>query len=74
MARRKGSVRRKEEDERWRRERRWRNRCGAEGGHEVKGNKKIFKATFLNVARLKNKDSEFWEGLKDWDLLILSET
>lgn len=57
MARRRGSVRRKEEGERWRREKKLRNRCGAKGGDKVKGNKKkIFKITFWNVAELKNKD------------------
>lgn len=25
-----------------------------------------------NVARLGNKD--FWEGLKDWDVIVMSET
>lgn len=30
--------------------------------------------TFWNVASLVNKDKEFWEGLKDWDIMVLSET
>lgn len=29
---------------------------------------------FWNVAGLGKKDKEFWEGLKEWDVLFLSET
>lgn len=29
---------------------------------------------FWNVAGLRNKDKKFWEGLKEWDVLFLSET
>lgn len=75
IGRRRRSVRGRKEGKRWRSEKRWRNRCGAEKEDEMKGNKKkIFKITFWNVAGLKNKDRKFWEGLKDWDVLILNET
>lgn len=26
------------------------------------------------MAGLRNKDKDFWEGLKEWDVVILSET
>lgn len=29
---------------------------------------------FWNVAGLGNKDGDFWKGLKEWDVLVLSET
>lgn len=29
---------------------------------------------FWNVAGLRNKDEEFWNGLKNWDLVTLTET
>lgn len=29
---------------------------------------------FWNVAGLANKDKEFWEGLKEWDVVVLTET
>lgn len=27
---------------------------------------------FWNVAGLGNKDREFWEGIKEWDVIILA--
>lgn len=30
--------------------------------------------TFWNVAGLGNKDKNFWEGLRDWDAVVLMET
>lgn len=27
-----------------------------------------------NVAGIKNEDREFWEGLREWDILIFCET
>jgi len=29
---------------------------------------------FWNIARLWNKDKDFWKGLENWDVIILSET
>lgn len=29
---------------------------------------------FWNVAGLSNKDKKFWESLKNWDMIVLSET
>lgn len=31
------------------------------------------KVVFWNVAEL-NKDKEFWNGLRDWNVVILTET
>lgn len=29
---------------------------------------------FLNVAGIRNKDKEFWEAIKEWDIVIMMET
>lgn len=29
---------------------------------------------FRNVAGLKNKDRNFWEAIKEWDVVVISET
>lgn len=29
---------------------------------------------FWNVAKLRNKDGEVWNGLRDWDVVTLTET
>lgn len=29
---------------------------------------------FWNVAGLRNKDRDFWKGLENWDVIVLSET
>lgn len=29
---------------------------------------------FWNVAELSNKDRDLWEGLKEWNVIVLSET
>lgn len=29
---------------------------------------------FRNVAELKNKDRSFWKALKEWDVVVISET
>lgn len=44
---------------------------GEERGKEGKG---VFKIRFWNVAGLGNKDKEFWDGLREWDVVVLSET
>lgn len=36
--------------------------------------RKGYKIGFWNVASLENKDREFWEGLKEWDVIFLIET
>lgn len=33
-----------------------------------------YRIGFLNVAGMENKDKDFWEKLKIWDMLFLSET
>lgn len=33
-----------------------------------------WKAIFWNMAGLCNKDRDFWEGLKEWDVIVLSKT
>jgi len=30
--------------------------------------------TFLNVARMYNKDRDFWDKLREWDVMVLLET
>lgn len=35
---------------------------------------KVFKMAFWNVAGLLGKDKEFWERIKDWDVIVVSET
>lgn len=36
--------------------------------------KRDIKVVFWNVAGLWTKDKEFWNGLKDWDVITLTET
>ncbi|EFN79868.1 hypothetical protein EAI_05892 [Harpegnathos saltator] len=43
------------------------------GREEGKG-EEVYKVAFWNVAGLGNKDREFWEGLKEWDIMVLMET
>lgn len=50
---------------------RGRRREGKKGG---KRKKNIYKIAFWNVAGLRNKDKEFWQGLREWDVMMLSET
>jgi len=30
--------------------------------------------SILNVAELKSKDRDFWESLRGWDVIVLTET
>lgn len=53
-----------------RKEGRGRKRYTGVGGDERGG----LDVALWNVADLVNKDKEFWEGLKDWDVMVLSET
>ncbi|XP_024892034.1 vicilin-like seed storage protein At2g18540 [Temnothorax curvispinosus] len=33
-----------------------------------------WKVAFWNVAGLTNKDKDFWEGIKEWDVIVMMET
>ncbi|XP_024887566.1 trichohyalin-like [Temnothorax curvispinosus] len=33
-----------------------------------------WKVAFWNVAGLSNKDKDFWEGIKEWDVIVMMET
>jgi len=43
------------------------------GGKREEGEDE-WKVMFWNVAGLRNKDVEFWKGLKNWDVIVFSET
>ena len=60
------------ENEQWRRKR----GRGKEGKIEEISNERerVWKVTFRNVAGVGNKDKEFWEGIEEWDVVILMET
>lgn len=49
-------------------------RSGRKGGKGGEAKKGIYKIAFWNVAGLGNKDREFWEGLKEWEVILMSET
>lgn len=34
----------------------------------------IWKVAFWNVAGVGNKDREFWQRIKRWDVIVMSET
>lgn len=36
-----------------------------------KGKRKIYKVGFWNVTNMKQKVKEFWERLKEWDVMFL---
>lgn len=36
-----------------------------------KGKREIYKVGFWNVANMEHKHEEFWERLKEWDLMFL---
>lgn len=36
-----------------------------------KGTREIYKVGFWNVANMEHKDEEFWERLKEWDVMFL---
>lgn len=42
--------------------------------HGENEGKRNWKAAFWNVAGLANKNKEFWKGLKNWNVIVLSET
>lgn len=35
---------------------------------------RVRKITFWNVAGIERKEKEFWEELKEWDIMVLTET
>lgn len=35
---------------------------------------KGWRVDFWNVAKVKNKNADFWEKLKEWDVMVLRET
>lgn len=39
-----------------------------------RGKGRVYKAGFWNVAGVEDKDKDFWESLKEWDVLVLNET
>ncbi|TGZ52029.1 hypothetical protein DBV15_12118 [Temnothorax longispinosus] len=45
---------------------------------EEEGNGRVGEETwrmaFWNVAGIKNKDEDFWEGIKEWDVIVMMET
>lgn len=45
-------------------------RGGGGGGEEEKG----WRIGFWNVAGLRNKDEDFWAGLRKWEVIVLLET
>lgn len=47
---------------------------GGWGERGMKEEERIYKIAFWNVAGLRNKNVEFWKGLKKWDIMVLSET
>lgn len=44
-------------------------KCGTKG---IKiGNEEGYKVGFWNLVRLKNKDREFWESLREWNIIFM---
>ena len=33
-----------------------------------------WRIAFWNIARMRNKDRDFWRGIMEWDVIILMET
>lgn len=36
--------------------------------------KGVWKAVFWNIAGVENKDKEFWQRAKRWDIIVMLET
>lgn len=51
-----------------------RSREKAGGSNENKGGKRGWRIGFWNVAGLRNKDKEFWNGLRKWEVMVMVET
>lgn len=47
-------------------------RKGGERGRDEQ--EEIWKVAFWNVVGVGNKDREFWQRIKEWDVIVLSET
>lgn len=45
---------------------------GIESGKERREGK--WKVAFWNVVGVRNKDKDFWEGLEEWDIMLMIET
>lgn len=43
-------------------------------GRGIEGKNNSLKFDFWNVAKIKRKNEEFWETIKEWDLIGLVET
>lgn len=54
--------------------RRTENRRGKGREQRAAEDRKAYKVGFWNVAGMVYKDRDFWENLKDWDVMVLSET
>lgn len=44
------------------------------GSNKNKGGKRGWRIGFWNVAGLRNKDKEFWNGLRRWEVMVMVET
>ena len=49
-------------------------RKGVGGLGRNKGDIGRYKVVFWNVAGMRNKDEEFWKGLEEWEVVVMSET
>jgi len=49
----------------------WNESEGKEGREKREEGRKVM---FWNIAGLWNKDKDFWKGLENWNVIILSET
>lgn len=43
-------------------------------GEKRGGGEGDWRVAFWNVAGLRNKDKEFWEGVREWNVMVFSET
>ncbi|XP_071577594.1 uncharacterized protein [Temnothorax nylanderi] len=41
---------------------------------EIREGEETWKMVFWNVAGITNKDKDFWEGLREWDAIVMMET
>lgn len=51
-----------------------RSREKAGGSNENKKGKRGWRIGFWNVAGLRNKNKEFWNGLRRWEVMVMVET
>lgn len=45
-----------------------------EGRRRVEQIRKQWRVAFWNVTGIENKDGEFWEGMQEWEAVMMSET